>query len=199
MANETSNQADVQQAVTAALEEQKKKKRKKKWIIIGIIAAVIVIISIAASSGGDSDTESPANAGQTTTAISANAPKAEKGKIGDYVCTIKSATVCEDYGNEKAVKIVYLFTNNSSDAKSFDIALDDNVYQDGIELKSTTLSIFKDGEDDDFGIDVDIKPGITKEVTKVYKLRNTTSKLEVEIGESFGFGDEKLTYSVNLG
>ncbi len=194
MADEINNQVEVQQAVTSALEEQKKKKRKKKWIIIGIIAAVIIIICIAASTGGDSDTESSANAGQTTTAISANAPKAEKGKIGDYVCTIKSATVCNDWEGKNAVKITYLFKNNASEAESFDIALNDDVYQDGVGLEETFIN-----DDDDFFVDVKIKPGTTKEVSKVYELRDTTTKLDIEISELISFSDEKLTYSVNLG
>lgn len=43
-----------------------------------------------------------------------------QGQIGNYICTVKSAEKCKDWNGENAVKITYSFTNNSSDAESFD-------------------------------------------------------------------------------
>ncbi len=59
MANEeqtNQNDAQVQQAVDAALAEQKKK--KKRWIIIAVVVVIILIIAVASSSGGDSSDDS---------------------------------------------------------------------------------------------------------------------------------------------
>lgn len=179
------NGAEIQQAVNAALNEQKAKKKKKKLIIIGVIIAIIVVIGLA--SGGSK--------GGTTTNGTVAASEAQKvdGQIGNYVCTIKGAEVCKNWEGKDAVKITYVFTNNASDAQSFDLALNDDLYQDGIGLESSFISV-----DDDWGIDVKIQPGATKEVSKVYLLRDKTTPIDVEIAELFSLNDEKVTYKVNL-
>lgn len=193
MANEMyQNNADVQQAVTAALDEQKKKKKKKRWIIIAVIAAIIVVGAVLGSSN-DETQQTNDNGGSNTTQQVSEAPQAVDGKLGDYVCTLKSATRCKDWEGKDSVKIVYSFTNNSSDSQSFDTALEDKVYQDGIALETTFTS-----SDEEEIWDVEIKPGITKEVTKVYNLRNTTSNLEIEVGEWISFDDTKYKTTVTF-
>lgn len=194
MADEMQNgNAEVQQAVTAALEQQKKKKKKKRLIIFAVIAALIIIV-IALGAGGSDDggTQTGGTAAGGEQQVS-EAPKATDGKLGDYVCTVKSATKCKDWDGRDCVKIVYNFTNNSSNPASFDIALDDAVYQDGIALESSFTS-----SDDNEILDVEIKPGITKEVPKIYILRNSTSELEVEVGETFSFNDTKYTTTIKF-
>lgn len=192
MENNFQSNTEVQQAVNDALAVQKKKKRKKVWIILGIIAAIIVIASIVSGSGGSDDDVSNANE-NTEDSISAEKNESEAGSIGDYVCTISSAETCKNWEGKDSVKITYSFTNNSSDAQSFDLALTDEVYQDGIGLESSFIS-----SDDDWGVDVKIKPGTTKEVSKVYILRDHSTQLEVEISEWISFSDDKLTYHVDL-
>lgn len=73
-------------------------------------------------------------------------------------------------------------------AESFDLSLSDEIYQDGVGLESTFIS----SDDDDWGIDVKIKNGTTKDVFKVYLLRDKTTPLEVEISEWISLNDEKL-------
>ncbi|MBR3149305.1 MAG: DUF5067 domain-containing protein [Eubacterium sp.] len=195
MENQNNNN-EMQQAVTAALDEQKKKKRKRRLIIFAVI--IVVIIAIAAlSSGGDDSSSSQAgnnNSAETTSQVSADKEAAVDGKIGNYVCVVKKAEICKNWEGKDAVKITYAFTNNNTEAESFDIALTDNVYQDGVGLESTFIS----SDDDDWGIDVKIKPGVTKEVAKVYVLRDKTTDLEVEIGELFSFDDTKVKTTVKL-
>ena len=191
MANEIqTNTYEVQQAVDAALKEQKKKKKKKRLIILGVILAVIIII-VAASSGssGSNDADSQGN----NSSVSAEQEET-KGKIGNYVCTVKSATVCKNWEGKDSVKITYEFTNNAKEAESFDFALNDDLYQDGVGLESSFIS----SDDNDWGLDVKIKPGTTKEVSKVYVLRDKETPIEVEISELISFSDDKLTYTVDL-
>ena len=187
------NGADVQQAVTAALDAQKKQKKKKRLIILGIVVALIVVIGVAAGSGDDNGGTAPTD-GTAAQTVAEN-QKGKDGKIGSYVCTVKSATKCKNWEGKDSVKIVYNFTNNASDSMSFDSALEDKVYQDGIALETTFDS------DDDSGNqiwDVAIKPGITKEVAKLYVLRNSTSDLEVEVGEWISFNDTKYTTTIKF-
>ena len=189
MSNEINNapqSADVQQAVSAALKEQKKKSKKKKLIIFGVIAAIIIIGIAAMSGDGDSGEKEP-NSLNASGGIST-----DSNTVGNYGCVVKEAKLCKDYAGKDAVLITYKFTNNGSEAISFDIALDDNVYQDGVGLERAYL----DEDTDDF--DVSIKPGVTKEVRKAYLLRDTTTDLEVEISEWLSFSNDKIVTNVKI-
>lgn len=159
---------------------------------MGIIFLIIIISAL----GGSSDKNESTTAAQTT--ISANETTESKskadGQIGDYVCTIKSAEKCKDWSGKDAIKITYNFTNNSKDTESFDFALTDEAYQDGIQLETT----FLDGGYDELGLDVKIKLGTTKEVSKIYVLRDDSTKIDIEISELISFSDDKLTYEIDL-
>jgi hypothetical protein len=173
------------------LKDEKKKKKKKKLIIFAVIAVVIILIIVIASGGsGDS---SDSNSNSSNSSISAETDDKPEGTIGDYVCIVKSAKLCKDYAGKDAVLVTYEFTNNSSDAISFDVALTDSVYQDGIGLETAILD-----DDTDLFVDVDIKPGITKEVKKAYELRDTSTPLEIEVSELISFSDDKLVTTVDI-
>lgn len=191
------NNPEVQQAVNAALnEEKKKKKKKKKLIILGVIIAVIIVIAVAAS-GSESNDDTNTSSNENTTVSSVNAEKKEtdENTIGDFKCVVKGAKLTKDWEGKDAVLITYEFTNNSDSPISFDGALDDKLYQDGIELESAILSNDEEAKLIDA---VDLKPGITKEVKKAYSLRNKESEIEVEIQEVFSFSDDMIKTTINL-
>lgn len=190
------NNPEVQQAVNAALNEEKKKKKKKKLIIIGVIIAVIIVIAVAAS-GSESNDDTNTSSNENTTVSSVNAEKKEtdENTIGDFKCVVKGAKLTKDWEGKDAVLITYEFTNNSDNPISFDGALDDKLYQDGIELESAILSNDEEAKLIDA---VDLKPGITKEVKKAYSLRNKKSEIEVEIQEVFSFSDDMIKTTINL-
>lgn len=113
--------------------------------------------------------------------------------IGDYGCVVKGAELGKDWDGADAIIVTFEFTNNSSDAISFDIALDARAYQDGIGLESTILA-----SDETSLVDVDIKPGVTKEVKKAYVLNDTSTEVEIEVSELFSFTDEKIVTTINI-
>lgn len=201
MENMMNNQApEVQNAVNEALKAEKAKKKKKRLIILAVIAGIIILI-VAISSLGGSDDKNTSNNNTNNTTSSSSSVSAEKeegaeGKIGSYVCTVKSAKLCKDYEGKQAVKITYEFTNNSSNPESFDIALSDNVYQNGVGLEP--VYFLANDEEADIGIDVKIKPGVTKEVSKAYLLQDPSADLEVEIGEFISFDNTKVTTTVKI-
>lgn len=121
-----------------------------------------------------------------------DAKETSDGTIGDYKCVVKNAVKCQDYAGKDAILVTYDFTNNSNDAISFDIALQANAYQDGIGLETAILE-----EDTDL-MDVEIKPGVTKEVKKAYLLRDSSTELEIEISELISFSDDKIVTKVTL-
>ena len=75
---------------------------------------------------------------------------------------------------------------------SFDVALEANAYQDGVGLETAIT------DDDADYFDVEIKPGVTKDVKKVYVLRDTTTPVEVEVSELFSLSDDKVVTTVEL-
>lgn len=122
----------------------------------------------------------------------ADAGNTSDNTVGDYTCVVKGAEVCKDWEDKDAVLITYEFTNNSDSAISFDVALDARAYQDGIGLETAIL------DDDTDILDVDIKPGVTKEVKKAYVLRDTSTEIEIEISELISFSDDKIITKVTL-
>lgn len=190
------NNPEVQQAVNAALNEEKKKKKKKKLIILGVVIALIIIVIAAASgSGSNDDTNTSSNEKTTVSSVDAEKKETDENTIGDFKCVVKGAKLTKDWEGKDAVLITYEFTNNSNSPISFDGALDDKLYQDGIELESAILSNDEEAKLIDT---VDLKPGITKEVKKAYSLRNKKSEIEVEIQEVFSFSDDMIKTTINL-
>lgn len=186
---------NVQMAVDAAMQEQKKKKKKKRLITLGVIFAIILVIIIAAAAGSSDDGTNTDNSGSNSSnSITAEEPETVDGEIGDFVCTIKSTEICKDSLGEDAIRVVYSFTNNSSEAISFDTALSESLYQDGIALQEP---LFSDNDDDTY-YDVSIKPGVTKDVSKIYNLRDKETTIEVEIEELWSFNDDVLKYTIDL-
>lgn len=178
-------------------QQKPKKPIYKKWWFWLIIVIVLLIV-ICMFSGGDSqDSGETANnttvSSQSNDSVDADKNTENSNQIGDYICKVKSAKICKNWEGKDAVKITYEFTNNAEEPTSFDIALMDSIYQDGIELESTFID-----SDDDFGLDVKIKSGVTKEVNKVYLLRDKTTDLEVEIEELISFSDDKIVTTVKL-
>lgn len=189
--NQTNNN-NVQAAVTAALDAEKKKKKKKKWIIIAVVAVVIILIAVIASGGSDDSSSEDSNASAVTSAVSAESEEKANDTVGDFKCVVKGAKLCKDLTGKDAVLITYEFTNNSDSAVSFDVALDARAYQDGVGLETAILD-----EDTDY-LDVDIKPGVTKEVKKAYNLRDTSTEIEIEISELISFSDDKIVTTVEI-
>lgn len=189
--NKTNNN-DVQAAVTAALDVEKKKKKKKKWIIIAVVAVVIILIAVIASGGSDDSSSEDSNASAVTSAVSAESEEKANDTVGDFKCVVKGAKLCKDLTGKDAVLITYEFTNNSDTAVSFDVALDARAYQDGVGLETAILD-----EDTDY-LDVDIKPGVTKEVKKAYNLRDTSTEIEIEVSELISFSDDKIVTTVEI-
>lgn len=189
--NQTNNN-DVQAAVTAALDAEKKKKKKKKWIIIAVVAVVIILIAVIAFGGSDDSSSEDSNASAVTSAVSAESEEKANDTVGDFKCVVKGAKLCKDWTGKDAVLITYEFTNNSDSAVSFDVALDARAYQDGVGLETAILD-----EDTDY-LDVDIKPGVTKEVKKAYNLRDTSTEIEIEVSELISFSDDKIVTTVEI-
>ncbi|NBJ91002.1 DUF5067 domain-containing protein [Acutalibacter sp. 1XD8-36] len=104
----------------------------------------------------------------------------------------------KDYEGKPALIVGYKFTNNSSENKSFAIAIHPQAYQNSVQLESAILA----GSDDSFNSQnylKDVQPGGTLEVEMAYLLENETSEVTVEVTELISFSKEKLTKKFSLG
>lgn len=164
-------------------------------VIINVVLSIIMYATMGAAIFGSLSDSDDTDDSYT---ISANSDDNTEENIisgntlGDYTCDVVSSEICKDWEGKDAVLITYSFTNNSQDAVSFDVALDASPYQDGIGLETAIL------DDETDLVDVDIKPGVTKEVKKAYLLRNTTSNIEIEITEFFSFNNNKIVVTVEI-
>jgi hypothetical protein len=110
----------------------------------------------------------------------------------DYSVTINGYNIVEDYDGSPAIAIDYTFTNVKDDSpSSMQFATDITVYQDGVECEDAYFS----GENSD-GYTNKVKKGVSVEVTRAYKLQNTTSDVEVEVGQLSFWDDALLAYEV---
>lgn len=158
--------------------------------LIALVFYVIMMVSGAAllggALGGDALTDDSAYSQSDEGEV------VEGNTLGDYDCVIKGAELTKDYEGKDAVVVTFDFTNNADEPMSFDIALDAQVYQDGIGLETAITN-----DDADY-FDVEIKKGVTKEVKKVYLLRDTTTPLEVEVSELFSLDGKKIVKTLEL-
>lgn len=170
-------------------------------VIINIVITIVysVVIGSAAkdvlddSSSINANDEIPSYSNEVDAENNNTDDNSSDGTIGKYACVVKGAELGNDWEGKDTVIITFDFTNNSSSPASFDVALDSKAYQDGIGLETDWSN------DETDLLDVEIKPGVTKEVKKAYVLRDTSTNVEIEISELFSFSDDKIVTTVKLG
>ena len=117
------------------------------------------------------------------------------GELGDYTVSILNHDILEDYEGNRAIRVYFEFTNNSSDATSFMFAIHTIAFQDGVELE---LAIVLDRVTDDDNALKKIKPGTTLTCTSIYVL-DSESQVQIEASEYFSLDGAVLTSTFNVG
>lgn len=113
------------------------------------------------------------------------------GRIGEYYINIKFAELTYNYNDELSLIVYYEFKNYSDKAQSFMYAVENKVYQDGVECGTTYKKYGRNIETDNQMLD--IKPGVSLEVPILYKLNNNRSDIVVEVRPRIYFsGDTDL-------
>lgn len=164
---------------------------KRVWFILLIIVAVIVIIAIATSGGGSSNSgEQPTNSG----AVVADSGESNLGKSK---VEIKSCSLSTDYEGSPVAVVTYSYTNNGTEAQAFDIAFITHAYQNGVEAEKAYVLSDENYEKNN-NQSKEIKPGVTIDVMVAYKLNDTTSPVEVEVGQFLSFDNTKVTRTFNF-
>lgn len=163
------------------------------WLIIGFVVLAIVI---------GSSSESNDNQGSGTTEdgsqnSSAASGSISKNNLGDYNVVIESCRLAKDYSGKPIAIIKYKFTNDSDDAISFWLAIDDNVYQNDIGLNICYLA----ADSANYSTDnqyKDVRKGATLEVEVAYELNDTSTPIQVEVCEYISFNNKKVTKTFTI-
>lgn len=163
--------------------------KKTGKIILIVVCAIVVLLSAIIIFGGDSDT-STSNAETQKAETITTTTATTNNKVGNYIVEIVNCEIAKDGEGKDVAIITYNFTNNSEEAASFAYAINDVVYQDGVEAERSYWYDVVENEEDNGT--KEIKTGTTLKVVQAYYLNNVTSPIEVEITELFGFTDEKV-------
>jgi len=118
-----------------------------------------------------------------------------KGNLGDCNVVIESIRFAEDYEGKPIVIVKYQFTNYAEDAASFLISVNDTVYQNGVGLNDC-IFVAESANFSSDNMSKKIKTGSTIVVEEAYVLNDTTTPIEVEVEESFAFGEAKKVTKV---
>ena len=171
----------------------------KKLLSVLLVCALLVTFGVFALGSGEESTVS-----QSGGAVSGTESEQEQSApeddmtLGDYIVEIKSCRLAKDYEKKPVVIVTYSFTNQSYDSPtSFMMAIEDNVYQDGVGLNEC---YFVDGAYE-YNSDNDtkeIKKGSTIEVEVAYVLNDETTPIDVEVKEFFSFSNKVITKQIAL-
>jgi hypothetical protein len=186
---------------------------------VGIALAVLVLIAVVFG-GGSGEKSSSSNSSKKEEAAASQESKSEEkaeskeeapaeaeaepepeaaedegpaiATDSKYAVTIDSYRIVEDYDGAPCIAINYTFSNVSDDSPtSMMLATSIAVYQNGVQCEDAYFS----GENSD-GYSNKIKAGASVEVTRTYKLQDTTSDVEVEVGQNSFWSDDLLAYTV---
>lgn len=171
----------------------KKPVYKRVWFILLIVIAVIVIIAAVASGGKGSDTGNQPS-GSNSGAVVNNGGDSNLGKSK---VEIKSCTLTKDFEGSPAAVVTFSYTNNGKEAQAFDIAFITHAYQNGIEAEKCYF-LQDESYENTNNQSKEIKPGVTIDVKVAYKLNDTKSPVEVEVGQFLSFDDTKITKTFNF-
>lgn len=172
-------------------------------IILNVVACIAVLASQAfysaaideafSSAGISASSSSAASQSAISSQSSSSAQAASTSSTAsEYEVTIDDATTTTDYSGNPALLVTYTWTNNSSDATSFAVALHAQCFQDGVECPLAVVS----------GADTNsmtqLKPGASTTVQQAYQISGT-SDATVEVTKLISFDDTILaekTFSI---
>lgn len=161
---------------------------------ISMLLTILLLVSFAlfaiGSGEASSDTDNQGNGNVESTE--------DKANLGKYSVKIDSCRLAEDFEGKPVVIVKYIFENVSNDtATSFMVAVQDNVYQNGVGLNEAYF--LADGvEYNSDNATKEIKKGASIEVEVAYVLNDTTTDIDVEVTEFISFNDDVVTKTFKI-
>ncbi|EAD5709719.1 TPA_asm: DUF5067 domain-containing protein [Listeria innocua] len=166
------------------------KNLKRVLLLMGIITFAL---ALTACGGTEDKASTEKTKTETAKAETKEKKKTDPNTLGDYKVEILSSEVVKDYAGSDAIAVKTKFTNNSKENTSFMVAIDQQVFQNGTQLETTVSADGGMG-----GVDKDVQPGATLEITDYYKLQDTQNKVDVEAKELISFSKNTVKKSFEL-
>lgn len=188
-------------AVILAAVSMSKKMGGKGMAITGLVTSIISLIpaAIVAISGTSLlalgsmssvlDESSKANDSSSSSIIE-ESEKEESS--GEDIISIASWEISEDYAGKDVVVIEYAWTNNDDEPAEFAFSINDNVYQNGVELEG---AIGCKKVDSDVSLKK-VQSGKTYNVKKAYVLEDM-SEINV-VAKTYFWNDEILNENIDI-
>lgn len=174
---------------------------KRKLMMIAAAAMLVAVLTACGGSGStDTNTSAAQDAGsaqaaQQETPKEDAAASASEGDLGDYHVKILDAeTGLTDYEGNPVIGVKYEYTNNGAENMMFDVAVNAQAFQDGVQLELAFMDEFSDEYEN---ASKEIKPGTTLTCELYYALASE-SDVEIEVSELISFGDAKLTKTFSV-
>ena len=104
--------------------------KKMSQVVVTII--LLSVFGILALGSGNTNTSGEINQGEGNVD-----GVIDDTALGDCSIEIKSCRLAKDYEGENVVIVTYGYTNHSDTPTAFNIAVSDNVYQDGVGLNKS--------------------------------------------------------------
>ena len=178
--------------------KMKSSKRVSVILLCMITAFVFFAIGISNTSELDDEAIVNANTGEEieSTTIFEEA-KIELQELDNYSIAIKECYKAEGFYDENLLVVVYSFTNNSNDTISFTDAIEDNLFQNGVEL-NLYIAANLPGQVDIRDSMKELKPGASFDVPRAYVLNfETPSDIEIELSAINGSG-KIIKYTIDV-
>lgn len=167
----------------------KKTTLKKALTLVATILVLCLFGVFAMGSTSDEDTATDQGTG--------TAQQDTTSGFTDCTIEIKSCRLAKTYDGKSAVIVTYGYTNNKDTATSFTVAVQDNVFQNGIGLNKAYLLDDSANYSSD-NQTKDIKKGATLDVEVAYELNDSTTDIVVEVEEFLSFKDFKITKTFKI-
>ena len=130
-----------------------------------------------------------------TTVLSVAPSGTISGEINDCTVSIISYKLVKDYEGKDAILFELGFTNNNNDTYNYMSAVNFTPFQDGIELETAILM----EENDYIGHSIlSVKPGAGITVAEAFILSSSTSPVEIEISDPWGFSSKKIETTIDI-
>ena len=160
----------------------------KKMTLL-MVALLIAVFAIFAMGSGDS-TSTTKDQGKGSAAGSEKSE--DTNVLGDYKIEIDSCRLAKDYDGKDVVIVKYIYTNVSDDdATSFTLAVNDEVFQNGVGL-NTAYFLDDSANYSSDNQSKEIKKGASIEVEVAYELN------EVEVSEFISLDDTTITKTFSI-
>ena len=120
-----------------------------------------------------------------------------ENNLDEYKVDIKGCRLAKDYKGKDIVIVNYTFKNNSDKATSFNFAIEDKVFQNGVGLNkcytaADNASYYSDNQSKD------IKKGSSLDIEVAYTLNDIETPIDVECAKLTSLNDEKITKTLNI-